>query len=419
MLLSPSNAKSWSPKVKYIIFDEIHSIGQAEDGVVWEQLLLLAPCPIIALSATVGNPEMFNSWLDSTQQSSGHKVAMIKHQHRYSDLRKFVFNPPKRFAFRGLSDRPSFATLGLDGISGFAFIHPVASLVNKSRGIPDDLSLEARDCLSLYQSMKRHETAEYPVPSDLEPSKRLGSTKVIRKADIIEWEQTLKSLLKAWMSDSNSPFDAVQGELSKSMESAPSSEVEASKREISDKANDLTDIDPNDLYSTTLPLLCKLQERDALPAILFNYDRHKCENIVKVVVQQLRDAEHRWKVSSPVWNAKLGGFEKWKLEKEKLGNKKAKVVPKKKGKGGDDDDPTSKMDNMMDAASEEANPYANFDPEAPVDGFHFAAKHRAEATELAAYFRQMKWRYVIMPYVARCFGPPQWHQHFPALFPRF
>lgn len=86
MLLSPSNAKSWSPKVKYIIFDEIHSIGQAEDGVVWEQLLLLAPCPIIALSATVGNPEMFNSWLDSTQQSSGHQVAMIKHQHRYSDL---------------------------------------------------------------------------------------------------------------------------------------------------------------------------------------------------------------------------------------------------------------------------------------------------------------------------------------------
>lgn len=34
MLLSPANADSWLPKVKRIIFDEIHSIGQAEDGIV-------------------------------------------------------------------------------------------------------------------------------------------------------------------------------------------------------------------------------------------------------------------------------------------------------------------------------------------------------------------------------------------------
>jgi len=309
--------------------------------------------------------------------------------------RKFVFNPPKKFAFRGLVDRPSFATLGLDGINGMAFVHPVASLVNKSRGMPDDLSLEARDCLSLYESMKRHATAKYPVSSDLDPSNRQGITQVIRKADIIEWEKALKRLFKAWMSDSQSPFDAVLEDLSRSMEVTTSCDVEVSKGELSDKMDDLMDIDPNDLYSTTLPLLCKLQQRDALPAIFFNYDRLKCENVAKVVVRQLQDAENRWKESSPAWKAKLGGFEKWKLEKEKLGSKKAKVVSKKKGKGGDDDDdPASKMDNMMDAASEEANPYANFDPEAPVDGFHFAAKHRAEAAELSGYFRQMKWRYV-------------------------
>ena len=53
MLLAPSNAKGWSERVKWIIFDEVHCIGQAEDGLIWEQLLLMAPCPIIALSATV------------------------------------------------------------------------------------------------------------------------------------------------------------------------------------------------------------------------------------------------------------------------------------------------------------------------------------------------------------------------------
>jgi ATP-dependent RNA helicase DDX60 len=78
MLLAPSNAKSWAPQVKSIIFDEIHSIGQAEDSVVWEQLLLLAPCPIIALSAIVGNPEQFNDWLAATQRSSGFELTMCK-----------------------------------------------------------------------------------------------------------------------------------------------------------------------------------------------------------------------------------------------------------------------------------------------------------------------------------------------------
>jgi superfamily II RNA helicase len=33
MLMSPTNAKNWAPRVKRIVFDEVHSIGNAEDGV--------------------------------------------------------------------------------------------------------------------------------------------------------------------------------------------------------------------------------------------------------------------------------------------------------------------------------------------------------------------------------------------------
>lgn len=137
MLLSPSNAErhnSWSCRVKRIIFDEVHCIGQAEDGIVWEQLLLLAPCPIIALSATVGNPEEFNQWLRSTQTAIGSDLVMVTHQHRYSDLRKFVYVPPQRFSFKGLKQRTQLSTPGLDvhpySTTAFAFIHPVASLIN-------------------------------------------------------------------------------------------------------------------------------------------------------------------------------------------------------------------------------------------------------------------------------------------------
>lgn len=60
MLLSPPLARTWTPRIKRIILDEIHSIGQQDGGMVWEQIVLLTPCPIIGLSATVGRPEVFN-----------------------------------------------------------------------------------------------------------------------------------------------------------------------------------------------------------------------------------------------------------------------------------------------------------------------------------------------------------------------
>ncbi|KAL8648795.1 MAG: hypothetical protein Q9226_005845, partial [Calogaya cf. arnoldii] len=386
MLLSPSNAKSWSRKVRCIIFDEIHSIGQAEDGVVWEQLLLLAPCPIIALSATVGNPEQFNSWLTSTQRSSGNDVTMITHQHRYSDLRKFVYEPPRQFSFTGLPE-PSFGTLGLDGLDGLAFVHPVASLVNKSRGIPQDLSLEARDCLTLWKCMCRLQTKAFPVDKTLDPD---TLPQVLRKADIIEWEKQLKALLRSWMIQEESPFDKVVEELGKPMHDTGRPEHYMSRPEEISVATEAVTLEESDLYRTTLPLLCKLQERDALPAILFNYDRGKCERICQTIMKQLQDAETNMKETSPSWKSKIRGYELYLANKSKQ-NPKKMAVPKKKGKANDEEG-TSKADKMQDAASEEANPYANFNPDAPVEGFHFANIAKAEAAELAAIHKELKWR---------------------------
>ena len=397
MLLAPTNAKAWSSRVKYIIFDEIHSIGQAEDGVVWEQLLLLAPCPIIALSATVGNPENFSSWLSDIQKASGNELTTVQHTHRYSDLRKFIFHPPKNFEFTGLADRGSFGILGLDGIDGLAYMHPVASLVNKSRGIPPDLSLEARDCLLLFEAMNRHQTNRYPVDPSLSPENSIRP-KVIRKVDIIQWETKLKVLLTQWLGDDNSPFDQVIDELSKSVDQAVVTQKELPGAEHNSKTeNDSASkasLFNEDLYLTTLPLICKLHERNALPAIFFNYDRSRCEGICRVITRQLEAAETKWKESSSVWKTKLSGFETYKKEKAKLANKKApKQTSKKKGQS--EDDP--KTDKLLDATSDDIDPFAGFDPEDPVDGYHFAAKHNAEAGELNKYFGQLRWR-----------GLPEW-----------
>jgi hypothetical protein len=382
MLLSPSNAKSWAPRVKRIIFDEIHSIGQAEDGVVWEQLLLLAPCPIIALSATVGNPEQFNDWLAETQKASGSEIKMIQHHTRYSDLRKYMYEPPTSFRFSGFGKSYGVG-LGLDGLEGFDAFHPVSSLVDKSRGMPDDLALEPRDCLALWKAMSKFQTDTYKVPDSLSPAKALPPC--IRKADIFAWEKALKKLLLQWMTDHGSPFDKVLNSMT------PSTALDILRQVPLSAGSSVTGddtVDTSDLKSTTLPLLYQLHKRRALPAILFNYDRNACEKIAFAVLSQLVEAESKWK-EGPAWKKLMEGYEKYQEQKDKKSRKPIKPV--KKGKG-DDEDGGSKLDRMREESSDGSSTYDLFDPEAPQPDFSFANPKVLQKSELDHFVKALRWK---------------------------
>ncbi|EME44870.1 hypothetical protein DOTSEDRAFT_70804 [Dothistroma septosporum NZE10] len=392
MLLAPSNANSWASRVKRIIFDEIHSIGQAEDGVVWEQLLLMAPCPIIALSATVGNPGEFSDWLATTQQAIGKELVTVQHPYRYSDLRKYYYQPPKHFAFQGIPEKSAFGSLGLEGLTGFNFIHPVAGLVDKSRGIPEDLALEPRDCLLLWQAMVKVHTEKYTVPSNLDPARALPD--VSRKVDILKWEKDLKDLLSTWLGDPSSPYDKLLHTLEQSFRDEHREEVYPAQPAQSSSAPE-GEINPENLIQTTLPMLCRLNEQDALPAILFNYDRHQCEKICRVVVEQLAQAEATQRKTGPKWQKTLERWEEWKKLKLKAASKAPKAGTKaKKGKGDDDgeDEKASKLDLQKDAAGSEDSKWESFDPEAPQDGYHFADHTALQASELEGYIRQLRRR---------------------------
>jgi ATP-dependent RNA helicase DDX60 len=138
MLLAPSNADraaGWARRVRRIIFDEVHCIGAAEDGVVWEQLLLLAPCPIVALSATVGNANEFRDWLADAQAQKGYELKMVVHESRFSDLRKFIYHPPKTDTLPRLLVAPRYLPApaldeGVYRSSDFRFVHPIAALLD-------------------------------------------------------------------------------------------------------------------------------------------------------------------------------------------------------------------------------------------------------------------------------------------------
>lgn len=386
MLLAPANANSWSARVKRIIFDEVHCIGQAEDGVVWEQLLLMAPCPIIALSATVGNPHEFGSqWLQLAQKANNIELKMIEHRHRYSDLRKYVYYPPKKFHFNGLPEPVQFPSLGLDSSNVMAYMHPVVSLIDRSRGMPDDLSFEARDCWLLWKAMTKYQTPQFPVDKSLDPSAALPET--IRKVDVVDWEAKLKALLKEWIADLNSPFADVRTELEKPLTNAtrPTQQVSSGKMKESEA---LAALSEENYVDTTLPLLCSLQEQGALPALLFNYDRAGCEKACLRLLEQLEKAESDWKESSPKWKAKVTAWEAWKEAQEKLAKKKPTAAPKGK-KTGDD---MTKEERMQDASNSDSSPLESFDPDSPVDGYHFADVRKVTPSDFEKYTAELRRR---------------------------
>jgi superfamily II RNA helicase len=67
MVLLASEHGALLPRIRYVIFDEVHNIV-SKDGDVWEHLLSFIEAPFVALSATVGNPEQFGEWLCKLEQ---------------------------------------------------------------------------------------------------------------------------------------------------------------------------------------------------------------------------------------------------------------------------------------------------------------------------------------------------------------
>ncbi|GJC89533.1 putative helicase C694.02 [Colletotrichum liriopes] len=347
MLMAPSNAQnpnSWARRVKRIIFDEVHCIGQAEDGIIWEQLLLLAPCPIIALSATVGNPLEFKQWLAGTQKAKGFDLEMIVHSTRYSDLRKFLYQPPIQQEFKGLDPVERLPIPGLDAETG-------------------------------------DKTETHKVEDDLNPE--LALPKLIKKSDISRWESALKKQLWQWMKSPKSPILSVYDEL----------KTQTRSRNIGDIPFDSTGSAKaaGVISSDTLSLLVDLRSRGALPAILFNYDRVGCEKILFKLLQLLLDAEQKYRDNNPKWAKRMAAYIKWKEAQDTKAAKKGANASKISGTTNsrevvhaakDSGAAMTHADIARDDANREISPWESFDPEAPLPQFSFADTAKITHEEL-------------------------------------
>lgn len=365
MLLSPPLASKWTPRIRRIILDEIHTIGQHEGGTVWEQIILLAPCPIIGLSATIGEPEKFNAWLESVQRSKGFQHKFIHYPHRYSHLRKFAYFPQLL-----RKDEPF---LGLDGGSPptemMRFIHPVSTL-SFGGTMPPDLSMETLDLLRLHEILKSHSDAD---AERLDPTTFFSRNTFIIQKDVLLYETEIKNILARLVV---AP-DAL----------SPSSHLQRVVRHIQDPVIMQTskprlNAPPtrSEFKSGLIHLLSDLKATESLPALLFNFDRHECQVMAEHVLNNLEEAEETWRAQSPEWKRKIIQWKAWQARQKEKQRLAQKAATRKKNQ--DDDGPPQSEDHSWESY---------FDPQDPSPQFSFAGTSSYPKEELLADIASLRW----------------------------
>ncbi|KAI1263662.1 P-loop containing nucleoside triphosphate hydrolase protein [Xylariaceae sp. FL1019] len=372
MLLAPSNSNTpngFSRRVKRIVFDEVHCIGQSDEGVIWEQLLLLAPCPIIALSATVGNPGEFMTWLKDIQKAKGLEMEMIVHDARYSDLRHFIYTPPTRYSFTGLTTTDQLPIPGLDAKDNrFAFVHPFGATFGRNANSLEGVSLEPCDCLDLWRSLVKHQNDKHHVEEALRPASFISMPGT--KSDVLSWASALKKQVERWIPDPTSPIDVMRQEFrAQCYDRISNTRQEDSLSPDDSKQSGVTYKD------STFAMILDLRSSGGLPAIIFNYDRQACERTARALLAILISAETEYKANSSDWKKKLTDFEDW----QRLQSLSKTKVPKK-SKTQDDDG--NKMDRLRDVASQESSHWEKFDPEEALPEFSFANGMKLSKEEL-------------------------------------
>ncbi|SIO73543.1 Uncharacterized helicase C694.02 [Babesia microti strain RI] len=97
LLLSLRNSeREYVRRIEYIIFDEIHCITHSDIGQYLERCIHLSSSPFLALSATIGNPSEFHSWLNEVNKSrnlinGNNGVHLATFDERYSDLKLAIY----------------------------------------------------------------------------------------------------------------------------------------------------------------------------------------------------------------------------------------------------------------------------------------------------------------------------------------
>ncbi|KYK65895.1 DEAD/DEAH box helicase domain-containing protein, partial [Toxoplasma gondii TgCatPRC2] len=309
MLLMSGAFARWNLNLRYVILDEIHCISEEEGGSQWERLIKLLPCPFLAMSATVGNPDSFLHWMRSANPST--PITHIDYKERFSDLHMVLYHEKKLLPLNPVCsvhyDKVKLGGLASDfyvppndGLSVYLF---VSSLLGEkhpfSRHFFPEFYFEGCSAITKKQYRWYWNTMREALV-DLVQSEEMTA------AQFAEFQQALQDdPATAWTRELTF-FENVETPMAGAVAKALAAGKAAAKKVESEKATEAQDEKSNYLETVmeqtefwkayldadNLIALCRqLDAAELLPCLIFNFHRQEIRQMVLSMTKRLQQLQ--------------------------------------------------------------------------------------------------------------------------------
>eukprot|EP00474_Spongospora_subterranea_P001887 CRZ02345.1 hypothetical protein [Spongospora subterranea] len=380
LLSCDAQDQHWVNSLQWAIFDEVHTIIDVSVGSIWERCLTLIPCPVLCLSATIGNISAMQNWMSALQKSKGHPYHFVEYTERWNDHKYQMYLPnavrkEKNETFVPGDLEWALGSQKLLSPTRMVDLHPIGlwstdfgrSLINLHGSVTEQAQLSPNEALTLFDHLlPRIPDSERAVFAKLySPESFFRPDLFISQGRAREWARKLLEKLQSLPNQLN-------------VSEALLHPITSKFDQIQDVHGDFSLLNSRISYveSHFFDALLDLDSQDKLPCITFCLDRALCFQLVESVVQRLTDL-------APPLPPKFSDSEQNKMRKELI--KLKEKLEKKKSKEGDE-----LLQEQIDAL--EANLFAK----PPVDRrFSFAGVKRSNQDSdfwIARLQRRAEWR---------------------------
>lgn len=256
-------------KIKYIIIDEVHKISSEEMGSPIERIFHLSPCPLLVLSATLGNLEGFYNWMKSIENSKNRECELVVHNERYCELKPFVFSKDNTKPDDTESNNTKSSVVPISNLFAYSYEHI------RKFGFGNDINFLPEELLELFDTLckvLKEDQKELLYP--LVPENFFKSN-ILTKKDCKNYEKYLLEYFQNLIKNDH---------VSEKQIKAVYKLLTRDSRKAFEK---IDSFDEEYISENIIDLLNNLKEENMLPCIVFNTDRDFVSRLALKVYQKL------------------------------------------------------------------------------------------------------------------------------------
>jgi len=254
----------------YLVLDEVHTLNGPE-GDALQRIIRATRCPVLALSATIGNAAQLQSWFQQVRdehlaliQAPPSEVIMVEHFARFINLQRYVLKE---------------GNIGGEQSYSLKKLHPVAAMtldmLREQKDLVSALSMTPVDLMSLWQKMEKYfpgRVSSKDSPSKFFfPEKPPNNKRRITLMQTKLYETRLKALLTEFAEAEPDKYE----ELRSSFE--PQS---------------LRKIDSLDIADELYGVIDEMKKNDLLPAVAFQLSTFGAFKMFKTLLRSLELAQN-------------------------------------------------------------------------------------------------------------------------------